>query len=307
MDAGVAGLHVGADVDGGGLLEELVGHLAVAHVAREDAVGGERQGGVVQSAGLIVVPVGGLDLGAELVLEQQEHDEDVGLLGDLDVGYLLLVVVAVDAADVLLLFVLREVYVLEREVGPVLGDDEVLARLGQVEAGELVLPDRFERGEAELFVQGLVERWLFGAEQPAVFEGLADVPGGHVVGEGVVVHVLLVLVGADDVVYVELAVLALFEAGGPELGGVENELIAAALHEVLVACDHVVFPGAVGDVGGDVLLDEAGPDLGGQARDDVCRAPDGCDFAVVYPGGLPGELGALVAVAAGLLVGAGQA
>lgn len=154
-------------------------------------------------------------------------------LGDLDVGYLLLVVVAVDAADVLLLFVLREVYVLEREVGPVLGDDEVLARLGQVEAGELVLPDRFERGEAELFVQGLVERWLFGAEQPAVFKGLADVPGGHVVGEGVVVHVLLVLVGADDVVYVELAVLALFEAGGPELGGVENELIAAALHEVL--------------------------------------------------------------------------
>ena len=58
--------------------------------------------------------------------------------------YLLLIVVPVYAADVLLPFVLREVYVLEREVGPVLRDDEILARLGQIEASELVIPDRLE-------------------------------------------------------------------------------------------------------------------------------------------------------------------
>ena len=307
VDAGVAGLHVGADVDGRRAAEQLVGQLPAAHVAGQDAVGGQGQGGVVEGARLIVAPVGALDLGGELVLQQQEHDQDVGLLGHLHVGDLLLVVVAVDAAHVLLVLVLGQVDVLEGEVGAVLRDDQVLAGLGQVEAGELLLPLGFEGGQTQLGVQGAVEVGLFGLELAAVLEGLADVPGGHVVGEGVVVHMLLVLVGADHVVDVQPAVVALLQAAGPELAGVEDQLIAAAVHEVLVAGGLIVFPGAVGDVGGDVLLDEAGPDLGGQAGDDVGRAPDRGHLAVVDPGGLPGELGALVVVGGGLFVGAGQA
>ena len=307
MDAGVTGLHVGAHVDGGSAGEQLVRHIPVAHVVGQDAVGGQGQGRVVEGAGFIVAPVGALDVGAELVLQQQEHNQDVGLLGNLHVGDLLLVVVAVDAAHVLLVLVLGQVDVLQGQIGAVLGDDQILTGLGQVDAVQLLLPLGFQSGQAQLFVQSAVQLGALGLELAAVLQSLADVPGSHVVGEGVVVHVLLVLVGTHHVVDVEQAVGAFLQTAGPELAGVKDQLIAAAVHEILVAGHLIVFPCAVGHVGGDVLLNEAGPDLGGQTGDDVGSAPNRGHLAVVNPGRLPGELGALVLVAGGLLVGAGQA
>ena len=120
------------------------------------------------------------------------------------------------------------------QVGAVLGDHQVLTGMGQVDPLQLALPLGLQGSQAQLLIQGLVQLGPLCLELAAVLQGLADVPGCHIVGEGVVVHVLLVLVGAHHVVDVEQAVGALFQAAGPELAGVQDQLIAAAVHEVLV-------------------------------------------------------------------------
>ena len=307
MDARVAGFHVGAHVNGGSAGEQAVSHIPVAHIVGQDAVGGQRQRGIVQGAGLVIIPVGTLDIGAELVFQQQEHNQNVSLLGNLHVGDLLLVVVAVNAAHILLILVLGQIDVLQGQIGAVLRNDQVLTGLGQIEPGQFGLPLGFQGSQTQLFIQGMVKFRPLRLELAAVLQGLANVPGRHIVGESVVVHMLFVLVGTHHVVDVEQTVGALFEAAGPEFAGVQNQLITAAVHEILVAGDLIVFPCAVGHIRSDVLLNEAGPDFGGQAGDDVGSTPHGRDLAVVDPGRFPGELCALVLVAGRLLVGAGQA
>ena len=158
---------------------------------------------------------------------------------------------------------------------------------------------------SKLFIQLDVQLRFFFLEHFAVLNGLADSPPHQVVGKGVVVHMLLVLVRAHHVVNMQPAVLARLQAAGPELGAVQHQFVAVLIHEVLVAGTHVILPHPVGHVGGDMNFNEARPDLDELAGDNVSTHVLRGDLAVVQPGGLPGELGSLIAVVFGLGVSAG--
>ena len=219
---------------------------------------------------------------------------------------LLLVIVLVNAADVGLLFVLAEVDVPEREIGGVLGQNPVLIRPGQTDPVDLFSPLRDKSVKPQLLIERGVQFGALRLEQSGVFDGLADVPAGHVVGKGIVVDVLLELIRADHVVHVKQPVLAGLQSAQPEFRTVEDQLVTVPVHIVLIARADVVLPDAKGHVGGDVDLDQAAPDLGGKAGENVRAQILRRHLAVVQPRALPRKLRALKPVVRRLFVCAGQ-
>src|SRR5690606_39789962 len=97
-------------------------------------------------------------------------------------------------------------------------------------------------------------------EERGGVRGALEVPGGHAVGVRVVVDVLVVLVRADDVAYVEAAIVLEPAAARPEAGGLEEDLGARVEDERVVARGAPVAPDPEGDVGADVRLEVAGAD-----------------------------------------------
>ena len=93
-----------------------------------------------------------------------------------------------------------------------------------------------------------------GAQQFHRLQPAGDVPPRHHVGEGVVVHVLVVFVGTDDVPDVPLAVRLGHRARGPEPGSIEQDFRAGVEQERDVRGGAPVLPHGVGNVGTDVLL-----------------------------------------------------
>ena len=97
--------------------------------------------------------------------------------------------------------------------------------------------------------------------QPAQrLDGLADVPARQHVRVGVVVHALVVLVGADDETDVMAAVVPEGRSRGPETRRLEQDLHAHGRHEGVVSGPLPVLPHAPGDVGRDMVLHEAAED-----------------------------------------------
>ncbi len=120
---------------------------------------------------------------------------------------------------------------------------------------------------------------------------------------------LVVLVGADDVADgVAALAVALFRLGpaAPEAGPIENHLRAVVAQEGVVARHPPVLHDGVGDVGGDVNLDVAGPDAHQLLGVAEVGNPGRRHF-VARLGALPRELRAGVAVAGRLAARAGQA
>ncbi len=110
---------------------------------------------------------------------------------------------------------------------------------------------------------------------------------------------LLEFVRPDHVIHMQHAVLARLQTAQPEPGTVEDQLVAAAVHVILVPGADVVLPDPEGHVGCDMDLDEAAPDLDGLAGHDIGTEKLGGDLAIVQPGALPRELRAFIAVAGG--------
>ena len=297
MDARIRGVgRPVVQIDQARLFIEVVSHVHIAHVGRQHGVGAEAQRRVMQAPGLIVIEARHLDLPGEQILQEIEQHHHIGLFGNLDLGDLLLVIVLVDAAHMGLLFVFRQINVLQRQVGGILGENAVFVGLGQIEPAGLLLPDRQQSIKAQFFLQGCIQFRFLCLKELRVRNGLVDGPFGQVVGEGVVVHMLLVLIRAHHVVDVKQPVFSGLHAAGPELGAVEDQLIAVFVHEILVSGAFVVTPRAEGHIRGDVDLDEAGPHLDELSGDHVGAHVFRRHFAVIQPGALPGELRAVKSV-----------
>ncbi len=134
-------------------------------------------------------------------------------------------------------------------------------------------------------------------------------PAAHVVGEAVVVHVFVVLIGADDAANrVAASTIGLFQLGPfpPEARPVEHHLRAVVAQKGVVAGDAPVLHDGVGDVGRNVNLDVARPDAHEFLRIAEMRHPRRRDL-VACLGALPRELRAGEAIAGGLAARAGQA
>ena len=88
-----------------------------------------------------------------------------------------------------------------------------------------------------------------------------DVPACHHVGEGVVVHILMVLIRPDDVADVAPAIRFGHGPGGPESRGFDEDFDPGIAEEVVVAGGAPILPDRVCDVGADVVFHLAGQDL----------------------------------------------
>ena len=89
----------------------------------------------------------------------------------------------------------------------------------------------------------------------------SEVPAGHDVGEGVVVHRLVVLVGAHHSVDMAATFVVDAESAGPVAGSVDDEIATRTIEEAAVARPFGVVVSRPGDVGHDVLFRLARPDL----------------------------------------------
>src|SRR5664280_1929305 len=88
-----------------------------------------------------------------------------------------------------------------------------------------------------------------------------QVPPSHDVGEGVVVHALVVLIRTDHPAQVSPSVRTRFHSGGPVAGRLHHQRRTGPGAEVFVAGPVGVPPGGPGHIGCDVLLQLAGEDL----------------------------------------------
>jgi hypothetical protein len=91
-------------------------------------------------------------------------------------------------------------------------------------------------------------------------EPAADVPARHHIGEGVVIHVLVVLVWPYHVADVPLIICLHHRAGRPKSGRFQQDLRAGAKEESVISSEAPILPHRIGDVGADVVLHPAGQD-----------------------------------------------
>ena len=98
----------------------------------------------------------------------------------------------------------------------------------------------------------------------------------QIVGVGIVVYMSLIFVGTYYIVYfVAVKFLVVFDSCCPVFCTVQNKLIAAAIHKVLVAAYLIVVICAESHIGGDVQLQISGVTPGGSSLSvgDPCRLP----------------------------------
>src|SRR5690606_2019081 len=122
----------------------------------------------------------------------------------------------------------------------------------RVHGGRDVAPRlRFPRFDAEAVFQHAPALGPALTQQARSLEPALQVPLRHHVGVGAVVHVLVVLVGPDDVADVVEAVLAPFAAARPEAGRLQPDLRARVHEAGVVARGTPVLPTAARAGGAD--------------------------------------------------------
>ena len=307
VNARVGGGHHRAKVGSGSTLEEGVGHVVQPQISRQHGVGGTAQRGIVQGAFFVIEEVLLFDLRAEQLFQQEEQHQHVGLLAHLDPADLLEVVVVGDRAHHGSLLVFGQVDVGQVKIAVELRQNAVRALPRQVQLIQHLADLVGRCGKVQLPVQPLVDRIAPGFQLSHHFQRRAHVVGGHVVGVGVVVHMLLVFVGADDVgIFVAVMLRLPFRPAGPEAGRVDDDFIAIAIQEILIAGGPEVLLHRKGNIHRDVQLQNARPNFGGLAGDHVRCAPERRDLAVVLPCGFPRIHRTLAAVFGGFFPGTGQ-
>ena len=98
---------------------------------------------------------------------------------------------------------------------------------------------------------------------------------------------------------IDMIVLVLFaplKPGSPELGCIHQKLIAAAIHEILVAGYHIILPDSISHICCNMLFNKTRPNLSWQSRYNICRSPDRRHLSVIQPGRFPRKLGSFVMV-----------
>src|SRR6516225_3317846 len=88
----------------------------------------------------------------------------------------------------------------------------------------------------------------------------SDVPARHHIGEGVVIHVLVVLVWPYHVADVPLIICLHHRAGRPKSGRFQQDLRAGAKEESVISSEAPILPHRIGAVGADVVLHPPGQD-----------------------------------------------
>src|ERR1043166_6799864 len=116
-------------------------------------------------------------------------------------------------------------------------------------------------------IESEFRRELRGALRPTYtkylhcFQGPRDIPSRHHIRERVVVHILVVLVGSDDVTDVPLSVRLALCPRRPEARGLKKDPRTCVEQELIVAGDAPILPDGIGDVGADVLFELAEEDV----------------------------------------------
>ena len=240
----------------------FVGFFWVAQVAGQDGVNRRPQGravGVVRAWG-VVVPVDPQRLMVVVIAQQIEEHQHVGLLDHLPPVDGLVPQNGLHRLGAR--FVVGQVHVFQLEKALELFDQPALRVVGDQDTADDVGPaTQPVRGQVELTFQLGRPVGVFSTQPGQGLQRRLQMPSDHPVGEGVVVHVFVIFVGADDIGDLVAAPFGVpLDAAVPKAGGVQDDFGSVAAHPVVVARGPPVAPDGVGHVGADVELDVAAPD-----------------------------------------------